>query len=644
MDPLDGKRFVVRKRDGRLDDFNEGRIHLAIESAFKAAAGVGRDAALPDAAQSAIGRVVEKVVALILSRAVKGEELDVEKIQDAVEEQLMLAGHVDVARRYILYREERRQSRAWRERRTEAAAPASSKQSLGVRLGLPETNFSLSINEGEFLRILAPEMLEFDLDTLAQALRPERDALFSEAGLQLLCDCYLMREGGRLIETPQVFWMRIAMGLAQNEGALAEARAVEFYEALSLFRFLPSAAILQHAGKAQAPSLASRVLTKFAGGVEEKETVGGTTVWLDAWHADITSFLRTAAEPEDFRKGIRLPDLFLQRVQELGRWTLFDPTETRDLAGLRGKAFAERFCHYEKRAENGQLAFARVIQAEELWQTLLGSVSAGGQTAVEFRDASPERNGPMALGSINVCALITDGALDLTLLRATVSTAVRMLDNALGENNSPSIGLGTHGFSEALAELGYAESSQDAAEFADRCAEALAHSAALASAELARERGIHAGFEISPWAQGIMPSDALAHREEARNISLVTDASTVMDWDAVRQVVKRFGRRHETLTAMTPDASIELHASAPVPRKAVKPENLMECAARRQKWMDGGQKFTLTVNRPATEDLHRLYFLAWKKGLDSVYPASLKAPNADERLATPLPSLVAVTI
>jgi ribonucleoside-diphosphate reductase alpha chain len=102
LDPLQGQDFLVLKRDGRVVPFEETRILLAIEAAFKADAGLHRDQELPHAAQC----------------NVKGETLEIERLQDLAETQLMEAGHHGAARRFILYREERRKARALRGDRT----------------------------------------------------------------------------------------------------------------------------------------------------------------------------------------------------------------------------------------------------------------------------------------------------------------------------------------------------------------------------------------------------------------------------------------------------------------------------------------------------------------------------------------------
>src|SRR5580693_4428573 len=141
IDPLQDKRFLVRKRDGRIEEFNEARVLLAIESAFKAHHGLLPVASLPDSAQAAARHSAEKVVEKALSRAVRGEELEVERIQDAVENQLMLAGHLEVARRYILYREKRRIARVEREsvhRRSAIIEEAAESSHAALDSVLPE--------------------------------------------------------------------------------------------------------------------------------------------------------------------------------------------------------------------------------------------------------------------------------------------------------------------------------------------------------------------------------------------------------------------------------------------------------------------------------------------------------------------------
>src|SRR4029077_15246401 len=82
---------------------------------------------------------------------------------------------------------------------------------------------------------------QYDLKCLGAALDANRDLKFTYLGLQILYDRYFLHVGGRRIELPQVFYMRVAMGLALNEPEdQREARAIEFYNVLSSFDFMSS--------------------------------------------------------------------------------------------------------------------------------------------------------------------------------------------------------------------------------------------------------------------------------------------------------------------------------------------------------------------------------------------------------------------
>ncbi|MEO6985987.1 MAG: ribonucleotide reductase N-terminal alpha domain-containing protein, partial [Paralcaligenes sp.] len=95
--------------------------------------------------------------------------------------------------------------------------------------------------------LLDSKLGQFDLPQLGRALKAERDQQFNYLGLQTLYDRYFLHVRGRRIELPQVFFMRVAMGLALNE-INREARAIEFYEVLSSFDFMSSTPTLFNSG------------------------------------------------------------------------------------------------------------------------------------------------------------------------------------------------------------------------------------------------------------------------------------------------------------------------------------------------------------------------------------------------------------
>ena len=351
LDPLEGKQFQVCKRDGRVVEFDETRIYLAIEAALKAHSELAHDAPAPEAVQADAQHLTNVVVEQCLSRLVKGESLEIERIQDMVEEKLMAGGFHGAAKRYIVYREERRKARAIRGDRTvdgeaqeqffvtlpdgeqELLDPSRLKRDIygacrgvedkchandlfdetmgnlydGVRpdeidkalvmsakarietepaytfvaarlllnqiyeevlpefdspVELPQLHrdhFADYLQQGVDAGRLSPDLLQYDLAKLAGAFELERDQQFAYMGIQTIYDRYLIHIGGTRIETPQYFFMRVSMGLAMNE-ANREERAIEFYNALSSFRFMSSTPTLFNAGTLH-PQLSSCYLS-----------------------------------------------------------------------------------------------------------------------------------------------------------------------------------------------------------------------------------------------------------------------------------------------------------------------------------------------------------------------------------------------
>jgi ribonucleoside-diphosphate reductase alpha chain len=545
-------------------------------------------------------------------------------------------------------------------------------------------HFSAYIHEGHYLKRLARELPAFDLEMLAAALRLERDELFPAAGLQALYDDYLLRDGGRRIETPQYFWMRAAMGLALNEGNQCNARALEFYDALSTFRFVPAEPVLRHAGTIEPRLVACFAATSWSdlehvSAHHEPGRKGGLTCsWLEPWHIGIWDFLQRAppgdpAWDHDLNKALWVPDLFMKRVRQQGRWTLFGPDEVPDLHQQYGRAFEKRYLQYEQKADRGEMRHFQRIHAADLWREILDSLAQTGQPWLGFKDAanvrstqdhagvvhcaspctsvllntSPLEASVCSLGSINLAAhLAGDPAvtLDLPLVRATVRAAMRMLDNAIDISSYPGAAaraasrehrpaaLGILGFQDALDRLKAGYASAAAADFADRSMEIIAHCAILASASLARERGPYPAFAGSKWSHGLLPVDTLALLAAERGMALDLDLSMTQDWELVREAVRRDGLRHCTTTGISStEAGSRITGVSPSiePAGPEKKGNegaafeigaqwLIECAARRQKWLDLSQTLTLYAADVDLAALAEICMRGWEKGLKTM--------------------------
>ena len=120
------------------------------------------------------------------------------------------------------------------------------------------------INKGIAAELLDERLGAYDLKALGAALDASRDLKFTYLGLQILYDRYFLHIQGQRIELPQIFYMRVAMGLALNEPEGArEARAIEFYNVLSSFDFMSSTPTLFNSGTRRS-QLASCYLTTVA--------------------------------------------------------------------------------------------------------------------------------------------------------------------------------------------------------------------------------------------------------------------------------------------------------------------------------------------------------------------------------------------
>ncbi len=125
-------------------------------------------------------------------------------------------------------------------------------------VGLPASDSTLAkahrqyfkkyIKEAIALERASPLLLDFDLDELGAAMHLARDDLFTYLGLQTLYDRYFIHSEQRRLETPQIFWMRVAMGLSLQEGDQKNKRAIEFYNVLSEFYFTSSTPTLFNSG------------------------------------------------------------------------------------------------------------------------------------------------------------------------------------------------------------------------------------------------------------------------------------------------------------------------------------------------------------------------------------------------------------
>jgi ribonucleoside-diphosphate reductase alpha chain len=559
-----GKLRII-KRNGKVVPFEEDKIKVAVTKAFLA--NESGNAAASERIHRKVEEITAEVQEIFKRRMPSGGTLHIEEIQDQVELQLMRNEEYVVARKYILYREERAAERTKdAPQQTNIDAPKISvtkkdgsqvpldidrlasvvnhacdgledvsadaileesvknlydgvsisdmKSALVMSartkveqepnysyvtarilldelrsealsfLGIAEESshpemqdyypkaFSAYIDKGVELEMLDPILKEFDLKKLGEAIDHDRDYQFTYLGLQTLYDRYFIHYQDTRYELPQIFFMRVAMGLAVEEDQKEE-RAIEFYRLLSSFDYMSSTPTLFNSGTLR-PQLSSCYLTtipddldgifgamkdnallsKWAGGLgndwspvralgsyikgtngksqgvvpflkvandtavavnQGGKRKGAMCAYLETWHLDIEEFLDLRKNTGDDRRRTHdmntanwVPDLFMKRVELDQNWTLFSPGEAPDLHDLTGLAFEKRYEEYEALAAEGKMDQHKTIPAKDLWRKMLTMLFETGHPWITFKDSCNLRSPQQHIGVIHSSNLCTE--------------------------------------------------------------------------------------------------------------------------------------------------------------------------------------------------------------------------------------------
>ncbi len=320
---------------------------------------------------------------------------------------------------------------------------------------------------------------------------------------------------------------------------------------------------------------------------------GAACVYLEPWHPDVEEFLELRENTgEDARRTHNLnlahwiPDEFMRRVEADETWSLIDPDQAPELVDLWGPAFEEAY----RRAEaDGR--YVRQVQARDLYSKMMRTLAQTGQGWMTFKDASNrtcnqtddsgEVGAPIVhlsnlcteiievssdgetavcnLGSVNVAAHLTperDGV-DWDRLRATVRTAVPLLDRVIDINYYPSpesaasnprwrpVGLGLMGLQDVFFALRLPFDSPQAQELSTLLSEEIYLTALEVSSELAEREGAHPAYLSTRASTGVLQPDLWD----------VTGTQTER-WEAIRKRIVEHGLRNSLLIAIAPTATI----------------------------------------------------------------------------------------
>jgi len=330
-------------------------------------------------------------------------------------------------------------------------------------------NTKREVKEG----ILDERNLKYDLKKLSEALVIDRDKRFNYIAIQNIYDRYLLKKrDGKIFETPQAYYMRIAMGLCYNEEN-PEEMAINLYNLYSSHRSSPSTPTLFNSATCH-NQLSSCYLSeiddsvdgifdglwqearksKYAGGLgfhvtkirasgahirgtngrssglipwlkiyndmliacdQAGKRQGSGCAYLEPWHLDIHDFIDLRKETgeerrrcHDLNTALWCPDLFFDRIKENGDWTLFCPSDVTDLPDLYGEEFNKKYMEYEEQTRTGDITNFKTISAKSLWKEVLSSLFETSHPWITHKDNANMRYSNSHEGSLHGSNLCTE--------------------------------------------------------------------------------------------------------------------------------------------------------------------------------------------------------------------------------------------
>jgi ribonucleoside-diphosphate reductase alpha subunit len=524
---------------------------------------------------------------------------------------------------------------------------------------MPKTGEKICYISQDILNVLDKHSAEIDAYIIH-----ERDYLLDYFGFKTLEKSYLLKDAHMVIlERPQHMWMRVALALwgtnlervfetydvmsekymthatptLFNAGtprqqlsscyllAMADDSIAGIYKTLG-----DCAAISKHAGgiglhvhnvrargslirgtngtsNGLVPML--RVFNNTARYVDQGggKRNGSFAIYLEPWHADVEDFLKlklnSGSEEErarDLFYALWVPDLFMERIEADGEWTLFCPSEAPGLADVFGDNFKKLYEQYEKEGRG-----RKTVSAQKLWFQILDTQMETGTPYLVYKDPSNKKSNQQNLGTIkssNLCteilefsnsqetavcnlaslalpSFVKDGAFDFKLLMKMTTIATRNLNRVIDINFYPTpetkrsnmrhrpIGLGIQGLADVFAMLKLSWESDEAIKLNQLIFEHMYYAAAETSCNLAEEEGSYETFytHVNPYASpnhadwGMNPGSPASTgrlQPDLWNITPITesDPSYGLDWKQLRETAKK-GMRNSLLMAPMPTAS-----------------------------------------------------------------------------------------
>ncbi|MEM3789014.1 MAG: vitamin B12-dependent ribonucleotide reductase [Candidatus Bathyarchaeia archaeon] len=641
----------IRKRDGRIVDFNPERIKNAIHKAFVAVK-------LEDGEKAE--RLTRNIVSLLEKRFVERIP-SVEDVQDVVIEVLEKAGFEEVASEYQAYRKRKEEIRRLKEKLgiEEPKLTVNALEVLRKRYLRRDETGNIVEDPARMFRRVAKAIARIDLKYGEDPKEIEETFYRMMARLEFLPNSpTLFNAGTKLGQLSACFVLPVEDSLDSIFEAVKNMALIEKSGGgvgFDFSRLRPKGDIVMSTkGVASGPVSFMRVFDVAtevikAGGKRRGAMMG----ILRVDHPDILEFITTKQQPgflSNFNISVAVTDEFMKTLEEDGEYWLINP---------------------RNREKTGKL------KAKDVWSLIVRSAWASGDPGVIFIDeinrynptpevgriesTNPCGEQPLLpyescnLGSINLSRMVENAKINWERLRETVRNAVHFLDNVIDANKYPlreiervtkanrKIGLGVMGFADMLIKLGIPYNSGQALELAEKLMKFIDEEAHKKSEEIAEERGSFPNFDKSIWkdkyramrnatvttiaptgsisiiagcSSGIEPLFAISF------IRNVLDGTRLFETNPLFEMVakKRGFYDAHLLEEIAKTGSVQKIDKVPEDVKRVfvtaldiEPEWHVRMQAAFQKYTDNAVSKTVNMPYDATvDDIRKVFELAWK--------------------------------